>query len=273
MATSIVSRSVGWLACGLIAIAAPAYAQLAPPNAAGITFGHVHLNVKDINVHRKLWVEQFGAVIVEKGPLVAAKLPGMLIAFRQAEPTGSSEGTVMDHFGFKVQNLAEILAAWRAAGYQVGREFTGSEGFPNAYLFGPDNLKIEMQEDKNLPVKISAYHVHFLLADYVKLRDWYVDTFALEPRKRGTIVTTADAPGMNFSFATSAKPTIGTKGRTIDHIGFEVSNLKAFCEKLEARGVTFDVPFRSVPAIGLDIAYFTDPSGVYIELTEGYSKF
>jgi len=273
MATSIVSRSVGWLACGLIAIAAPAYAQLAPPNAAGITFGHVHLNVKDINVHRKLWVEQFGAVIVEKGPLVAAKLPGMLIAFRQAEPTGSSEGTVMDHFGFKVQNLAEILAAWRAAGYQVGREFTGSEGFPNAYLFGPDNLKIEMQEDKNLPVKISAYHVHFLLADYVKLRDWYVDTFALEPRKRGTIVTTADAPGMNFSFATSAKPTIGTKGRTIDHIGFEVSNLKAFCEKLEAKGVKFDVPFRSVPAIGLDIAYMTDPSGVYIELTEGYGKF
>ena len=35
----------------------------------------------------------------------------------------------------------------------------------------------------------------------------------------------------------------------------------------------FDVPFRSVPAIGLDIAYMTDPSGVYIELTEGYGKF
>jgi catechol 2,3-dioxygenase-like lactoylglutathione lyase family enzyme len=130
-----------------------------------------------------------------------------------------------------------------------------------------------MQEDKTLPVKISAYHVHFLLADYVQLRDWYVDTFALVPRKRGTIATTADAPGMNFSFATAAKPTTGTKGRTIDHIGFEVTNLKAFCEKLEARGVKFDVPFRSVPSIGLDIAYITDPSGVYIELTEGYNKY
>jgi len=107
----------------------------------------------------------------------------------------------------------------------------------------------------------------------VKLRDWYVDTFSLVPRKRGTIATTADAPGMNFSFATSATPTVATKGRTIDHIGFEVTNLKAFCEKLEARGVKFDVPFRTVPAIGLDIAYITDPSGVYIELTEGYGKF
>src|SRR5712691_13063102 len=84
-----------------LSIATPAYAQLAPPNAAGITFGHVHLNVRDIEVHKKLWVEQFGGVVVQKGPLVAVKLPGMLIAFRQAEPTGGSEGTVMDHFGLR----------------------------------------------------------------------------------------------------------------------------------------------------------------------------
>ena len=124
---------------------APAHAQLAPPNAAGITYGHVHLNVKDVEVHKKLWVEHFDGVVVQKGPLVAVKLPGMLIAFSQAEPTGGSEGTVMDHFGFKVRNLAEMLKAWRAAGYQVGREFIGSEGFPNAYLTGPDDIKIELQ--------------------------------------------------------------------------------------------------------------------------------
>ena len=256
-----------------LSIVTPARAQLAPPNAAGITFGHVHLNVRDIEVHKKLWVEQFGGVVVQKGPLVAVKLPNMLIAFRQAEPTGGSEGTVMDHFGFKVRNLAEVLAAWRAAGYKVGREFIGAEGFPNAYLMGPDDLKLELQEDKTLPVKASGYHLHFLLADYVKLRDWYVETFSLEPRKRGTIATTADAPGMNLSFATSATPTVGTKGRTIDHIGFEITNLEAFCKKLEARGVKFDIPFRNVPAIGLNIAYITDPSGVYIELTEGYNKY
>ena len=257
----------------VLAIATPAHAQLAPPNAAGITYGHVHLNVRDIEVHKKLWVEHFDGVVVQKGPLVAVKLPGMLIAFRQAEPTGGSEGTVMDHFGFKVRNLAEVLRAWRAAGLAVGREFIGAEGFPNAYLMAPDGVRIEMQEDKALPVKAAAYHLHFLLADYVKLRDWYVDTFSLVPRTRGTIVTTADVPGMNLSFATSATPPVATKGRAIDHIGFEVTNLEAFCKKLEARGVKFDVPFRNIPAIGLNIAYITDPSGVYIELTEGYNKY
>ena len=256
-----------------LSLTSPANAQLAPPNEAGVTYGHVHLNVRDIEVHKKLWVEHFGGVVVQKGPLTAVKLPGMLIAFRQAAPTGGSAGTVMDHFGFKVRNLADVLAAWRAAGYAVTREFIGSEGFPNAYLAGPDETRIELQEDKSLSVKASAYHLHFLTPDFVKLRDWYVETFSAVPRKRGTIDTTADVPGMNLSFATSPTPTVGTKGRTIDHIGFEIRNLEAFCKKLEARGVKFDIPYRDVPAIGLKIAYITDPSGVYIELTEGYAQY
>jgi catechol 2,3-dioxygenase-like lactoylglutathione lyase family enzyme len=259
------------VAAGLLSV--PAEAQLAPPNAAGVTYGHVHLNVRDIEVHKKLWVEHFGGVVVSKGPLTAVKLPGMLIAFRQAAPTGGSMGTVMDHFGFKVRNMAEFLAAWRAAGYAVTREFTGAEGFPNAYLMGPDEVRLEVQEDKTLDVKAVAYHLHFLTPDFAKLRDWYVETFSLTPRKRGTIETTADAPGMNLSFQTSPTPTIGTKGRAIDHIGFEVKNLDAFCKMLEARGIKFDVPYRDVPSIGLKIAYITDPTGVYIELTEGYAQY
>jgi hypothetical protein len=44
-------------------------------------------------------------------------------------------------------------------------------------------------------------------------------------------------------------------------------------KQLKARGMKLDVPFRNVPVIGLNIAYITDPSGVYIELTEGFSKY
>jgi len=44
-------------------------------------------------------------------------------------------------------------------------------------------------------------------------------------------------------------------------------------KKLEAKGITFDVAYREVPAIGLKIADITDPAGVYIELTEGDDQF
>jgi len=66
---------------------------------------------------------------------------------------------------------------------------------------------------------------------------------------------------------------VATKGRVIDHIGFEIKDLASFVKQLEAKGIKFDVPFREVPAIGLKIAYITDPQGVYIELTEGYVNY
>src|SRR5262249_60388448 len=93
----------------VLSIAGSAHAQLSPFNVAGISYGHVHLNVKDVELQKKLWVDHFGGVVVQKGPLTAVKLPNMLIAFRQAEPTGGSEGTVMDHFGLQVRHNARRL--------------------------------------------------------------------------------------------------------------------------------------------------------------------
>jgi catechol-2,3-dioxygenase len=37
-----------------------ALAQLPPPNAAGVSMGHLHLNVKDIDESKKFWVDQLG---------------------------------------------------------------------------------------------------------------------------------------------------------------------------------------------------------------------
>ena len=62
----------------------------------------------------------------------------------------------------------------------------------------------------------------------------------------------------------------------IYNIAFEINpsrKLEDFCRRLEARGIVFDVPYREIPSIGLNIAYFTDPSGVYVELTEGYDEY
>ncbi len=75
-----------------------------------------------------------------------------------------------------------------------------------------------------------------------------------------------------LNFSPSPHPGVGTQGRAIDHIGFEVKNLEEFCKKLEADGIKFNVPYRKVPALGIAIAFFTDPWGTYIELTEGLDQ-
>ena len=257
----------------LAAMASPAYAQLAPPNKDGLTFGEMAINVRDVEANKKFWVEQFDGVVVEKAGVTAVKFPGMLLIINKAEPVGPSLGDVLDHFGFKVKDTAATSARLKAAGLDVQPPFTGAEGFPNAYATTSDGVRIELQEDKTMKENVIAYHMHFLTPDYVKLMDWYVQTFNLEPFKRGSIATTANAPGMNFSFGNARMPAVATKGRAIDHIGFEIKNLEAYCKKLEAKGIKFDVPYHTDARTGLKSAFLTDPWGTYIELTEGLDKF
>ena len=253
----------------------PAYSQLAPPNDAGVSMGHVHLNVTDIDVQKKFWTEYFGAVPLKKEGLQGVKVPGMLILFRKQAPTGGSEGTMMDHFGFKVPNTAEALKRFRAGGITVQSEFKGTEGFPNAYVIGPDDVKIELQEDTSLTVPAVAYHLHYMNGpgDQVKLMNWYAANFGAVIKKRGQH-DAADIPGMNLTFGVTRKPpTTPTKGHSVDHVGFEVKNLEAFCKKLEANGVKLDAPYRKIPQAGIAIAFLTDPFGTYVELTEGLDQF
>ncbi len=261
------------LGLALTALAAPAPGQLATPNPAGLTYGHVHLNVSDIELHKRIWVEYFGGVVVEKGPLTAVRLPNMLVALTERAPSMGSRETVMDHFGFKVRNIERFLEKWSATGYEVGRVFTGAEGQTNAYVMLPDDVYVELQEDQSLHVEVMGYHVHFITPGHEGLLEWYTDVFGLEVRPRGSIATTTNAPGMNLSFGAGERERHATEGAAIDHIGFEFEDLEAFCKQLEARGIAFDVPYREIPSIELKIAFITDPAGVRIELTEGYDEY
>jgi hypothetical protein len=180
---------------------------------------------------------------------------------------------VLDHFGFKVQSRDDMVRRARAAGFAVPREFKGSEGFPNAYITGPDGVKVEVQEDADLGRRLVAQHFHFLLPEPLPLRAWYIEQFSLAPTTRGPYQT-ADLPGMNLTFAPSKAP-VGRdmRGGILDHLGFEVRGLKALCRKLEAQGVKFVTPYHQNLRTGFASAMLTDPSGVYLELTEGLDAY
>ncbi|HTE40194.1 MAG TPA: VOC family protein [Steroidobacteraceae bacterium] len=261
------------LAALALFIAAPSYAQLSPSNAAGVTYGHTHLNVADINPHKQLFVDALGGELLQRGTRSLIKYPNMIIVFFERKPSAPSQGSVMDHFGFKVQNMAEMRKTLTGMGFEVQEQFTGAEGFPNAYVVGPDGLRLEIQEDKTLKVKAMPNHIHFFTQGHEKLLAWYVDTFSLTKHKRGRIETTADAGTLNLTFWTSKTATLPTKGRAIDHIGFEIDDLEAFTQKLQAKGIKLDVPVRKLPDSDLKYAFITDPNGTYIELTQGLDKY
>ena len=116
------------------------------------------------------------------------------------------------------------------------------------------------------------HHIHLATPDPEKLRDWYVKIFGAEAGTRGQFLA-AILPGGQVNTQQVDTAPAPSKGRALDHIGFEVKNLEAFCKKLQAEGITLDMPYREMPQLdGLKIAFLTDPEGTRIELTEGLSK-
>jgi catechol 2,3-dioxygenase-like lactoylglutathione lyase family enzyme len=254
-----------------LCVAAPAQAALAPPNAAGVTFGHLHLNVTSIEAQSRFWADYFGGVPFKHGKQAGVRFPdGFLILFTQVAPTGSSQGTSLDHFGFKVADLQAFLAKWKGSGRTVQNEINGMEGTPASNMLGLDGLRIEVQEDRSVTAP-TANHMHFQTDDNAALRDWYVATFGLEATTRGRLATAANIPGMNLSFSATRTPVGPTKGRAIDHIGFEVKNLDTEMKALAAKGVTPETPIHD--EVGYKSAFIVDPQGVRVELTQGLAGY
>ena len=240
--------------------AGAAWAQWAAPNEVGVAMGHFHLNVRDMEASKKFWTA-LGATTTEQGQLT---IPGVVILLRQGDPSGGSVGSVVNHVGFRVPNVQASLAKWKAAGFQT----EPSQRLDQVYITGPDDLRIEILEDPSLKVQIGTPHVHLYVGDgpVLEMQAWYAKMFGARPAKKGNNEG-ADIPGVSMTFSKSPTPTAGTKGRVLDHFGYEIKNLEAFCKKLEANGVKLDRPYGKTAA-GTGIAFVTDPWGAYIELNE-----
>ena len=137
-----------------------------------------------------------------------------------------------------------------------------------AYVLGPDDLKVELIENTSIQHPIQMHHIHWAHPEGEAMQAWYAEHFG------GVIGSrigqpAIDLPGVNLTYGPGAADVAPTRGRALDHIGFEVSGLQSFVAKLETMGIKMDRGYTEVASLGIAIAFFTDPWGTYIELTEG----
>lgn len=243
----------------------PARAQLVAPGEGGVAMGHVHLVARDLEGTRKMLVA-LGGTPVANGSLQMIQFPGVFLLVRQAEPTGGTVGSVVNHFGFHVKDIKASVARWQAAGLKVE---PGNNGRADqAWLNTPDGARIEILEDKSIAEPIRMHHIHWNVVAVAEMQAWYAKHFGAVPGKRGQF-DAADLPGVNLTFGKVETANAGTRGRALDHIGFEIRNLAQFVARLEAAGVKIEAPIRKAGNGTTSIAFLTDPWGTYIELTEG----
>lgn len=261
-----------------------AMAQLSPPNQAGVAMGHFHFNVSDVEAEKRFWLG-LGGTETTLGANAVIRFPDVLVLLSESDAEEGAAAPVVDHVAFRVRSLAPI----EAAGFEVEL----NEQYPGvASVHTPAGERVELFDDelatnlgftvdegagddvterhnRRIGVPIIAHHVHLYVpeGEIDAAREWYVRHFGGVAGKRWRY-DAVDLPGINLNFSESADARAPTRGRRLDHIGFEIENLEAFCRDLEARGIEFDAPYRRLPS-GLGLAFLTDPWGTYIELTEG----
>ncbi len=259
--------------------------QLTAAQDGPIVYGHHHLVVTSIDEHKRFWVDTLGGELVTVGGrLEIVKFPNVLVFMREGETTGGTKGTSVNHIGFSVPSTRATVDRVQAAGYPIvtreelppavavedGLAHIADQDTYIAYTMAPDDVKVEFVQSAAEP-PMALHHLHFA-GPVDEMQAWYVDTFGAERGMRGSFQE-ADLPGVNLTFSPSAETPAGTQGTALDHIGFEVDGLEAFCRELEAKGIVFDRPYAEIPALSLGIAFFTDPFGTYIELTEGLDGY
>ena len=268
-----------------LVVAAPGRAELTN-EAAPVIVGHYHLNVTSIADHRKFWVDTLGGKAVKVGTVDAIEFPDVYLLLHVQTPSGPTRGTTFDHIGFAVPDVPALTTKVVANGYAltVGREPAPGETAspPTAgnygrfsYLVGPDGVKVELVTDADAGAPpIKHHHVHFVNRDFVAMQQWYMKAFNATLREGQTdFFIGADLPGvgymLNFFSWLPTENLVGTAGRAVDHVGFDVRDLEAFCEELEWKGIALTAPYRREGETGLAVATLTDPWGTVVELTEG----
>ncbi len=249
--------------------AGAAWAQPYQPNGQGVTMGHWHLNSRDVEANKKVFVA-LGGTAIKAGDFDIVRFPGVnvYLNLRPGSPaaTAGTVGSVVNHAGFLVPSVQDALAKLNGLNLHIESVDNRKD---QTFVTTGDGLKIELLEDKNQKIPVRHHHVHFYVPEAAipEMQAWYGKVFGAIPGMRGRFQA-ADVPGVNLTFTKSDQPTVTTKGRVLDHIGFDVSNLDEFLKKAEAAGVKPVVAPTKNPANGVWIAFITDPWGTYIELNQ-----
>lgn len=257
-------RRQSGLAVLLLALTSGVHAQLPAGNPQGVSTGHIHVATKDVAGLRAIW-RDFGATEVLEDRFVFIKFPGIFLMINERETAGPSAGSTTDHLTFKVKDLPAYKAKLAAHGATNIADDSRRHAIAGDL---PGGIRVEFREDRRLKRPIEYQGVQLVSAEPDKLQAWYASTFGGKAAKSdGAWIVTVPGGRVEIVKAPAAVP--GSRGRAIDHIGFEVADVDAFAAKLEGMGIKLDLKPTVVGPIATKILFFTDPQGTYIELTQG----
>jgi len=241
----------------VVGFATTTSAQVLPFNDAGVTMGHHHLMVSDVDAQRRIWVDVLGGEPSGNPPLLFVKFPGVFMILSNGNGTEGTHGSALDHIAFNVRDLEGFRTKLAAEGIPITNQ---SESRFDAML--PGGIDVHFFADPSLETPIAHRAVAFVSTDPDAQREWWENVLGAKTVQEGEL-TVSTIPGARLFFTRAEAPPAPTRGRTLDHTGIGVKDVKAFCDRIAAQGVVCEMLFGGAAAL------ITDPAGVAIEINAG----
>ncbi|MAM47373.1 MAG: hypothetical protein CMP90_00210 [Gammaproteobacteria bacterium] len=234
-------------------------------------YDHIHLTAPDALEAVNWYVKHFGG---EAGrfdrasdgavyPIDRVFYEDIALIFFEREPTGGSVGTGVDHIGFSMGNVEEVVSdIIQDGGTQLG-DFIEFSGMKIAFVEDPWGTKIELINDADLR---GMHHLHLSSVDPERTLAWYAENFGGESDSFAGVLPGLDYGNIWLLVARADAAPTPTQGRSLDHLGWKYEDLTSAAETLKASGVEFTVEPR--PFRGIRISFVEGPDGVRIELVE-----
>ena len=242
-------------------------AFLLPIGASAQTFTHVHLRVPDTNEAAEWYQTLFGGELRPGGMASARYDNGFIGTMLDESNAASSEGSVIDHFGFSVDDIAAKLEQAKGLGATVVSEPADAFTAPTvAMIRDPWGTKVQLIDD---PDYAGLHHVHMFTEDPESLRDWFLDVLGgeyQEPDDAPVHSIRYDGIFVNISQSDGARAP--SRGRSLDHLGFRIDDMDAFVEKIKSTGYEPHEMRPANPTSTTLLMFFEGADGIHFEIAE-----
>ena len=243
--------SVALVAVALMAFAGAGRPLAQPASHLPMVLSHFGTRVKDFDASKRFWITTLGGkpgiAVRPNGPgrkPLHVAFPGIMVEMGPDKAEGGSKGSTIDHLGFEVKDLRGMVDRLKKAGFRIvtaadmpaGGSVNGDIGMlpgsrrPVAYVMTADDVEVELLENGAMTEPIVFSHVHLMAPPGQRstLRDWYKRALGATDGESGSWYDALDMPGYKglLRFSEAKGPVKGTTGRVLNHMGFEVKNLR-----------------------------------------------
>ena len=171
----------------MLATVSAASAQILVAKEGPVVYGHHHLAVSDVAAHKKFWIETLGGTLVTipGSGTEAIRFPNVFMLMRAQAPGGGTKGTSVNHIGFSVPDVKTVVDRIRANGFRMvtRSEVAATQEVKDdiavlggsvsiAFAIGPDDVKVELVQNRNQTVPIALHHVHFFGPQNAEMQAW-----------------------------------------------------------------------------------------------------